>query len=957
MPYALTSSDAANMLATALGDFGFDAAHMQRDTKALDAESLKGYLPGSAGGQGGVSGAALDKPITFDLVAFSSAARQDLHTSLISADFRCPRFPAGSRDSAARNFRLTAAPTSIVGKADLGKVDVWFNCHNGMHSAPLVDLRPDALQRVFAEHREGIQRESLASLREGQHHLFDRYLYAQRTDVAEFLNRGVSRAIELVPKKLWGRNEDEEAESLAMFSRVALALLAARILADKGSSGVSQSDPLATLRAARDQWDSFFDKAVDGDLPDLTRRIGASILTNSLDMVLAHLTGPIHFGLVTHEMLGDFYETALSADGGRIKMKGVHYTPYGITKQILDRIPVERLPVGNRRILDFACGSGQFLVAATDRLSALYNCREPNAPQSLQAHISESVWGNDIDPVAILVTKLSFMLAYGESKYDPELREGDATTLNVRERFGQLPSVIVSNPPFDGETRVRLFFEKALEILAEPMSFPRYLGIVMPQTLLVGGSQYRACRKSLLEKARLLEVWELPDKAVGLHAEEPTCVLIAEFAGAQSKGGAVRINQTHSRQLSSIKALRDAGIPTRSFVVSGDRCAEGTLSFSPIDDLWGRLRDQRRCLGRIADVCWGVVHTAKSGCKEPEFSEEPREGFVRMLCRQGALFPYALTNDDWISDGAVYWKKGSGWGPQESHWQEYESAKILISAQTNRNSRSQLIAAFDPSGIYPGKHFLVLTLKDGWQQEISSLYRCHLHSKKDILGWLCGLLNSPLGHAWFHRSRTPRGANRDTVKQFPLPARFCQRIAPTIERLETLPRSLTLRVQGTWSSEESATSESEFVTAVAQINGLVWDSYKCDAQARSKVMDYLRGMVGSSEPAHVPPANAHETRRRKLRGSVRGLDIAKQKVRLSLSWPSLGGGTEVSVPIPLFMPGWALASGQEFICMAPEDCTLRDLTRDMLSLRDFRPPPYGYLEIQGLESMVGYGAK
>ena len=102
--------------------------------------------------------------------------------------------------------------------------------------------------------------------------------------------------------------------------------------------------------------------------------------------LLSHLTGPVNFGLVTHEMLGDLYERALVAErrvGGEsfIKLKGVHYTPLSITRQILDRIPLEYLPPSHRTVCDFACGSGSFLLAATERLAKLFDPREPGVAE------------------------------------------------------------------------------------------------------------------------------------------------------------------------------------------------------------------------------------------------------------------------------------------------------------------------------------------------------------------------------------------------------------------------------------------------------------------------------------------------------------------------------------------------------------------------------------------------
>ena len=194
-----------------------------------------------------------------------------------------------------------------------------------------------------------------------------------------------------------------------------MALLAARILEDKGALGIDRpqsTDSRRLLTDARAKWNSFFDSAVANDLAVLDRWFGKDKVNLMLACLLSHLTGPINFALVTHEMIGDLYERALVAErswraDSLVDLKGVHYTPLAITKRILDRLPLEGLPVQERTVCDFACGSGSFLLSATERLSALFHPREPGASSLGPEWVRTAVMGNDIDPVAILVAGVS----------------------------------------------------------------------------------------------------------------------------------------------------------------------------------------------------------------------------------------------------------------------------------------------------------------------------------------------------------------------------------------------------------------------------------------------------------------------------------------------------------------------------------------------------------------------
>jgi hypothetical protein len=250
---------------SALDPFGYDASCIRFDWKLPDLESVRRYTQDDKGDPKALPAGHVRE---LDLLAFADRRRHDWHTSAISVDLQVDGAVSsnGSRQRAKELFQLTAAPTAIVGSATERKADVWFNCHNGMFPAEGVDLAPDALKRVFREHRGAVQRELLANLRDGQRHLFDGHLYARRDELTEFLQRGVSKATWLTTD--WGEKEQER-DNRAAFSRVALALLAARILEDKGALGDNRgqsSNSRDLLVEAKAKWDTFFDTVVGTDL-------------------------------------------------------------------------------------------------------------------------------------------------------------------------------------------------------------------------------------------------------------------------------------------------------------------------------------------------------------------------------------------------------------------------------------------------------------------------------------------------------------------------------------------------------------------------------------------------------------------------------------------------------------------------------------------------------------------
>ena len=115
------------------------------------------------------------------------------------------------------------------------------------------------------------------------------------------------------------------------------------------------------------------------------------------------------------------------------------------------------------------------------------------------------------------------------------------------------------------------------------------------------------------------------------------------------------------------------------------------------------------------------MHTRKRRHPDPVFSTIRADGFVPYLHSNARLHPYTLTEEDWRAshkNDLMFWQQGTGPGPCSPYWPNYESPKILFTAQSNRNSSSQLVATLDFAKYYPGKHFQVVTLVSGWKDSI-----------------------------------------------------------------------------------------------------------------------------------------------------------------------------------------------------------------------------------------------
>lgn len=196
------------------------------------------------------------------------------------------------------------------------------------------------------------------------------------------------------------------------------------------------------------------------------------------------------FGVLAPEVLASLYEHYLSErieineiDGVSLVPKpelihagGVVPTPKYIVQYILKVALPARLNVNQEypRILDIACGSGIFLLEA---FSILVEEAELSGDDFLlrKTIAEESIFGIDIDPEAVEVTKLSLQLAIlGDSTFDADLAEGILPNLDqniicgntlIGSNFDSLFPEVAQIPNKRAEINPHVLPQKFLDVL------------------------------------------------------------------------------------------------------------------------------------------------------------------------------------------------------------------------------------------------------------------------------------------------------------------------------------------------------------------------------------------------------------------------------------------------------------------------------------------------------------
>ncbi|MEB3204869.1 MAG: N-6 DNA methylase [Candidatus Sericytochromatia bacterium] len=479
-------------------------------------------------------------------------------------------------------------------------------------------------------------------------------------------------------------------------------------------------------------------------LTDEVSRRRQAIAAERMDSRVARVLAPGAWSPERADVLGHLLEAGL---GQTRKLLGQFYTPDTIVHWLLDHgladfDPRQRAPF---RILDPSCGAGHFLVAAADRLMALYrrhrdalvqaNPGEPWDDEALVGVIfRDHLMGVDIDPWALRVARIRLGLkamALGARHAPlPRLGHGDALRRDEGRRHRMLVDavhLVVGNPPYGaaleedqkayvssayqlGRGRydsTALFIERAIDLLAPGGR----VALVVPHGVTRTGA-YGPCRDLLRERTDLLALLDAGAVFPGVNLE--TMAFVARTRTALDGDGPPPV------VLASMRGgpLHQLGVQDAAFFAA--RKGMPIYVAGARGPLITRLERDARPLGLVARIQRGAAISARDPRLRPD-SEGLPVVRGRDLSRYGAVEPSALLA--WTERHPLSGRTWDG------------LSRPTIAFQ---NVASEVVATMLPEGVLPLDTVNILTwegeapdAEDGWA----------------LLGWL----NSRLA-AWLFRT-------------------------------------------------------------------------------------------------------------------------------------------------------------------------------------------------------------
>lgn len=238
----------------------------------------------------------------------------------------------------------------------------------------------------------------------------------------------------------------------------------------------------------------------------------------------------------TGEPPHDWYETSLPPT--ERKRRGHFSTPHALVEQILDACHyTPSADLAGIRLLDPACGSGNFLTCAARRLCLATLARGAGREQAGEL-VQRNLWGLDPDPVACLLAELQVRAASETAggllpvRLPLHIHQADSLALP----WQPCVDLLVANPPYLAAKNTDLSHYRQARRCGQADSYLLFLhlalravrpggwlGLVLPDPVLAraNAATERAC---LLHDFTLLHIWHL---ASVFRADVGAAVLIA----------------------------------------------------------------------------------------------------------------------------------------------------------------------------------------------------------------------------------------------------------------------------------------------------------------------------------------------------------------------------------------------------------------------------------------------
>lgn len=823
-----------------------------------------------------------------DMVVFSENKQLDVSTSCIAVVWT---ENGGDADNLIERYRFLAAPFVII----LNPLEVSiYDLRKQEKHKNIVSYK--LLEKYFSDNRLNYDKQNLLTAK-NTNYFYQISLFAVNATKYKLVEL-FEFAIRSEKNRLGEKYNDD-------ITHVSIHVLAACIIQDKlWGYDTRVGNAVELIEKCLQHYPNYF-KGI----------IGKSVKKQIAQNIFEYIRNQLTFQALTNDILGHLYEFAI-LDNDIRKMFGIHWTEEALAQQICKCLPFELIPEDKRYVLDGTCGSGSFLIAACDRLNKLLPMKMDR--QCKHDLLTERITGVEIDKFASEVAKLSLLvysIPYG-NKWN--IINSDFLQLP----FDRKPSIIMTNPPFDynkNKETAAEFMDKYLNVL-EPGGI---MAIILPATYLEG-SKCVESRNTLLNSARIYEIWYLPENSFETSDVSIVVIILRKFKTGES------FSEYPVKSLfisnNDYELFKKSGRATKAIFKNAKEWIDSPqkiISNSILDSCLKSIKVETS-VGKLVSISRGIEPKFKSNedfCNE--IANDSADNWEKWLQSPGEniLEPYKITWKNYRDHNRRY-VRYPGNHHRGKEKVPFKSEKILLNVTRNSMSKWRIYGAIDRDGYYVGHGFYII------------------YDKKSNVSYeeLIAVINHPLTSLYIDKFNKKIYINKDIVKDIPFP-KFTETqkrmIINSVNRISDLKN----KKRPNW--------QHEVCGLIIDVDNIVYDAFQVPEFEREKIAEYFSDVCRPGEEwqnfirkkANLIQSDFPNPEKTwKIFGTVQGVDLDKQTVTLLID--EYNG--EQTIPIPTAMPGWALEQGTVFEAAIPF-AQRNDISLSGVNFLSFRMIDYGYL--------------
>ncbi len=472
---------------------------------------------------------------------------------------------------------------------------------------------------------------------------------------------------------------------------------------------------------------------------------------NTQQIVWDRFRKAFNFQNISVDDLAFIYENTLIRRETR-KQFGIHSTPPVIAELMVDRLPVESLPQGDRHVLEPCAGHGIFLIAALRRLRELLPTSWTD--QAKHSYLKDRLTAIEMDTFAAEVCRLSLTLADYPNSNGWEILSEDIFGTDVLDRQLKRGRIVICNPPFEDFTPLEknrygqqiLNVHKPYEVLRKVLSNPPAMfGFVLPKSAIIG-ERYGDLQDHIARVYKNIEAVALPDR-IFAHSDQETVLVLA--SERNDSGRASVLTRTFwvrdNDRLPLLKAGRLSGEISK--VISRSAPERPVRIWNPpLSDLWDYLEGYPK-FKDVAEIHRGIEwNISLKENRELLISAHQEPGFRKGLdTAQGKIEPYHATRFLYLNMDQQYRRTSA-------HHLPWGDPKVIAGRRRISRSPWRIAGYPDSEGIVCYNNLLGIWPETGMNIEV-----------------LSAIVNSPLVNAALFCKSYGRDNPVEVLEQIPVP--------------------------------------------------------------------------------------------------------------------------------------------------------------------------------------------